>query len=150
MRVGVRGCLCLHMYLQTSGVDLRGGSSFLRRGWSTKEWDNWLVWWTHFQSEYEEKGVIHLRGASVRAVSIKCSLFCGKKRAVLTFVNTYLSTTVFETRTVTGSELFSLLSCPHTTTITSLSIFSPLGTSSIKILETILSGCRPRLKNGRA
>ena len=50
-----------------------------------------------------------------------------------------LSRRVFETRTVTGSELFSLLPCSHTTTFTWLSIFSPLETSSIKIWETILS-----------
>ena len=37
-----------------------------------------------------------------------------------------LSTRVFETQTVTGSELFSVLTCPHTTTFTLLSIFSPL------------------------
>ena len=37
-----------------------------------------------------------------------------------------LRTRVFETRTATGSELFSLLTCPHTTTFTLLSIFSPL------------------------
>ena len=37
-----------------------------------------------------------------------------------------LSTRVFETRTATGSELFSLLTCPHTTTSTLLSILSPL------------------------
>ena len=34
-----------------------------------------------------------------------------------------LSTCVFETRTATGSELFSLLTCLHTTTLTLLSIF---------------------------
>ena len=39
---------------------------------------------------------------------------------------------IFETRTVTESELFSLLNCPHTTTFTLLSIFSPLETSSMK------------------
>ena len=50
-----------------------------------------------------------------------------------------LSTRVFEMRTVTGSEQFSLLTCPHTTTFTLLSIFSPLETSSIKIWETIQS-----------
>ena len=50
-----------------------------------------------------------------------------------------LSTSVFETRTATGSELFSLLTCPHTVTFTLLSIFSPLETSSIKIWEKILS-----------
>ena len=50
-----------------------------------------------------------------------------------------LSTRVFETRTATGSELFSLLTCPHTTTFTLLSMFSPLEMNSIKIWETIRS-----------
>ena len=50
-----------------------------------------------------------------------------------------LSTRVFETRTATGSELFSLLTCPHTTTFTLPSIFSPLEMNSIKIWETIRS-----------
>ena len=50
-----------------------------------------------------------------------------------------LSTQVFETRTATGSEMFSLLTCPQTTTFTLLSILSPLETSSIKIWEKILS-----------
>ena len=50
-----------------------------------------------------------------------------------------LSTRVFETRTATGSELFSLLTCPHTTTFTLLRIFSPLEVNSIKIWETIRS-----------
>ena len=50
-----------------------------------------------------------------------------------------LSTRVFETRTATGSEVFSLLTCPHTTTFTLLSIFSPLEMNSIKIWETIRS-----------
>ena len=58
-------------------------------------------------------------------------------------------------RTATGSELFSLSTCPHTTTFTLLCIFSPLEMSSIKIWEKIwvlareifFSGCRPRLKN---
>ena len=69
-----------------------------------------------------------------------------------------LSTRVFETRTSTGSELFSLLTCPHITTATLLSIFSPLQVSSIEIWKTIQvlarkmfsSGCPPRLKNVRA
>ena len=43
---------------------------------------------------------------------------------------------VFETRTATGSELFSLLTCFHTTTFTLLSIFSPLEMISTKIWET--------------
>ena len=49
-----------------------------------------------------------------------------------------LSTRVFETRTATGSELFSLLTCLHTKTFTLLSIFSPLEMISIKIRETPL------------
>ena len=40
---------------------------------------------------------------------------------------------VFETRTATGSELFSFLTCLHTTTFTFPSIFSPLEMISIKI-----------------
>ena len=50
-----------------------------------------------------------------------------------------LSTRVFETRTATGSKQFSLLTCPHTTTFTLLSIFSPLKLSSIKIREKVWS-----------
>ena len=46
---------------------------------------------------------------------------------------------IFETRTATGSELFSLLTCPHTTTFPLLSIFTPLEMSSTKIWETIQS-----------
>ena len=69
-----------------------------------------------------------------------------------------LSTRVFEKRTATGSELFSFLTCPHTTTFTLLSIFSPLETSSKKNLgdnsvlarKMFTSGCSPRLKNARA
>jgi len=68
------------------------------------------------------------------------------------------STPVFETRTVAGSELLSLLTCPHTAIFTLLSIFSSLEMSSIKNLgdntvlacEIFSSGCRPRLKNARA
>ena len=65
---------------------------------------------------------------------------------------------VFETRTATGSELFSLLTCLHTTAFALPSIFSPLEMRGIKNLgdTTVLareissSGCRPRLKNVRA
>ena len=46
---------------------------------------------------------------------------------------------VFEMRTATGSELFSLLTCLHTTTFTLPSIFSPLGMINIKMWETPLS-----------
>ena len=50
-----------------------------------------------------------------------------------------LSTHVFETRTATGSKLFSLLTCPQTTTFTMLNIFSPLEISSINIWEKMRS-----------
>ena len=50
-----------------------------------------------------------------------------------------LSTRVFETRAATGSELFSLLSCLHTTAFALPSIFSPLKMLGIKIWETPLS-----------
>ena len=50
-----------------------------------------------------------------------------------------LSKRVFETRTSTGSEPFSLLTCLHSTTFILLSIFSPLEMISIKIWETALS-----------
>ena len=50
-----------------------------------------------------------------------------------------LSNRVFETRTATGSELFSLLTCPYTTTFTLLSIFASLEMSCIKLWETIPS-----------
>ena len=50
-----------------------------------------------------------------------------------------LSTHVFETRTATGSELFSLLTRFHTTKFTLLSIFSPLEMIRTKIWETPLS-----------
>ena len=46
---------------------------------------------------------------------------------------------VFETRTATGSELFSLVTCLYTTTFKLLSIFSSLKMISIKIWETPLS-----------
>ena len=46
---------------------------------------------------------------------------------------------IFEVRTETRSQLFSLLTCSHTTTFTLLSIFSPSEISSIKIWETIRS-----------
>ena len=58
--------------------------------------------------------------------------FLGRFYFYFSFVFYILSTRVFETRTATGSELFSLLTCPHTTTFTLLSIFSPLEISSIK------------------
>ena len=50
-----------------------------------------------------------------------------------------LSTRVFETRTATGSELFSLLTCLQTSTFISPSVFSLLEMISIKLLGTSLS-----------
>ena len=49
-----------------------------------------------------------------------------------------MSTRVFETRTSTGSELFSLLTSLYTATFALLSIFSPLEMISIKTWETPL------------
>ena len=54
-----------------------------------------------------------------------------------------LSTCVFETRTATGSEPFSLLICPQTTTFTLLSIFSPLATRRKKFGRK----CGPSTRN---
>ena len=50
-----------------------------------------------------------------------------------------LSTRVFETRTATGSDLFSLLTSLDTTTFTLSSIFTPLEMISIEIWGTTLS-----------
>ena len=50
-----------------------------------------------------------------------------------------LSTRVFETRTVTGSDLFSLSTCPHTTIFPLLIILSSIEMRSIKSWETIRS-----------
>ena len=67
-----------------------------------------------------------------------------------------LSTRVFNTRTAAGSELFSLLGCPNTTTFPLLSIFirnekyENLGDNTVLEREMFSSGCRPRLKNARA
>ena len=68
-----------------------------------------------------------------------------------------LSMRVFETRTVTGSELFSLLTCPHTTTFTMLSIIPPLdeyyknlADNTFLAREMFSFGCRLRLKNACA
>ena len=67
--------------------------------------------------------------ARVWWMSLKAFKFCSTN---------HLSTRVVETRTATGSELFSLLTCLHTITFTLLSIFSPLKMISIKIWETPL------------
>ena len=58
-----------------------------------------------------------------------------------------LSRRVFETRTATGSELFFLLNCFHTTTFTLASTLFPLEMISIKMLSF---GCRPSLKTAHA
>ena len=55
------------------------------------------------------------------------------------FLARSLSTRDFKTGTANGSELFSLITCLHTTTFTLLSTFSPLGMISMKIWETPLS-----------
>ena len=63
-----------------------------------------------------------------------------QKRACLSSLIGSLSTrAVFETRTATGSELFSLLTCLQTTTFTLLSIFSPLEIIRVQMWETPLS-----------
>ena len=70
-----------------------------------------------------------------------------------------ISTRVFETRTATGSELFSLLTCLHTTkfALHAKYLFSVkdawyknLGDTIILAREMSSSGCRPRLKNVHA
>ena len=63
-----------------------------------------------------------------RIVTVESFLFLGSLRS-----------RVFETGTATGSQLFLLLTCHHTTTFKLLGIFSPLETSSIQIWGTILS-----------
>ena len=73
-----------------------------------------------------------LRPTMLRYVALAC---CDRLAGALGS----LSTRVFEMRTATGSELFLLLTCPHTTTFTLLSIFSLLEMSSIKIWVTIKS-----------
>ena len=59
------------------------------------------------------------------------------RRSLECIVRELTSTRVFETRTATGSELFSLLTYPYTITFLLLSIFSSLEMSSIKIWKTI-------------
>ena len=69
-----------------------------------------------------------------------------------------LSTRVFETRTATGSELFSLLTCLHTTPLCIAKyLFSIRDAWNKNLVDTTVlaqemssSGCRPRLKNVRA
>ena len=60
-----------------------------------------------------------------------------------------LSTSVFETRTATGSELISLLTCPRTATFILLSFFSPLKISGRKIWEKLRSKHAKCSKLGR-
>ena len=62
----------------------------------------------------------------------------GLSHATLLLIGS-LSTHVFKTRTATGSELFSLLTCFDTTTFTLLSTFTPSEIISSKIWETPLS-----------
>ena len=51
----------------------------------------------------------------------------------------YLSSLLIKTRTATGSERFSFLTCLHTTAFALTSIFSPLEMLGIKIWKTPLS-----------
>ena len=74
-----------------------------------------------------------------RFTSLRRPEIATKQAYVTTLQIKSLSTRVFETRTATGSELFSLLTCSHTTTFTLLTIFSPLEMSSIEIWETLRS-----------
>ena len=71
-----------------------------------------------------------IRQSLLQNPEIKFKLFT---EAIITLLLGSLSTRVFKTRTATGSELFSLLTCPHTTTFTFLRVFSPLEMRSIKI-----------------
>ena len=60
---------------------------------------------------------------------------------------------VFETRTATGSQLFSLLTSLHTTAFALPSVFYPLemlGDTTVLARDMSSSGCRPRLKNVHA
>ena len=78
--------------------------------------------------------------AKLYKLSLTASCLAGFKKSVVSEHSVgSLSTRVFETRTATGSELFSLLSCLHTTAFALLSIFSPLEMLGIKIWETPLS-----------
>ena len=85
--------------------------------------------------------IVHFSTWRARSMHDVACEFAGavvrSKDAQKQLARTSLSTRVFKTRTATRSELFSLLTCPHTTTFTLLSIFSPLETSSIKIWVTI-------------
>ena len=56
---------------------------------------------------------------------------------------------IFETRTVTGSKLFSLLTRPHTTTFTRDEQYKNIGDNTFLAREMFSSGCCPRLKNAR-
>ena len=87
-------------------------------------------------------------------------LGCGREisKMIDFYLHALLSMRVFETRTASGSVLFSLLTCFCTTTFILLSIFSLLEMISIKswgdttvlAREMFFSGCRQRLKNARA
>ena len=75
-------------------------------------------------------------------IKMKCLTFkedTAKKKETFVWQLGSLSTRVFETRTAIGRELFSLITCLHTTTFTLLSIFSPFEMISINwIWDTAL------------
>ena len=79
---------------------------------------------TQSRDRYQGSGLSR-RGVICRTLDAQCTVW-----SRLVSLRGSLSTRVFETRTVTRSELFSLLTCIHTTTFTLLSIFSPLEMSS--------------------
>lgn len=98
----------------------------------------------------------HFRRPSPKANCIRISSTRTLYNFTTLTTDVTLSTRVFEAQTATGSDSFSLLACPHTTTFSLLSIFSPLEMSSMKMWEMVLeremfsSSCCPRLKNVRA
>ena len=92
-----------------------------RRGWS----DGWIPTFLHTLKHHIK--FCHQCTANMRHDTINE----GMDGHILGSLNTC----VFETRTATGSELISILTSPHTTTFTLLSIFF----SSRKIWETLLS-----------
>ena len=73
---------------------------------------------------------------TARYINPLCEVCAGAKLGGEKNCYRSLNTRGFEMRTATGSELFSLLTCPHTTTFALLSIFSLLEMSSIKIWVT--------------
>ena len=78
----------------------------------------------------------------------------GTRRNKIDLIIGSLSMHVFETRTATGSELFSLLTCLHTTAFALpsdlFSIRDAWGDTTVLTREMSSSGRRPCLKNVHA